>query len=301
MSPINKITQDQKEYHRASNPQDISKRQYSSHDDRFEKLSIFSELNRYKRLLPAAFGCLSTIRLFPNRLSILALQGPLKLIEFNEIERIADFQTIDHVLDIGCGIGIQTAMIAKRCRNIVGIDISEEAIFYANMLSRQCGLEDKITFMRTNLFETEFEHNSFDKAVSFCVLEHIPKYREALSLIRKWLRPGGNLVISVDSLATISDREALERHRLENYVAEYFNQDSLRSALEDAGYIDIMIFPILRSSRATRPFLMKRPKNLFYLVAKQLIEYPALRYSEANTQNIEKGIFLIARATVPPK
>jgi 2-polyprenyl-3-methyl-5-hydroxy-6-metoxy-1,4-benzoquinol methylase len=58
------------------------------------------------------------------------------------IERAVEFfcssiRSGDVVLDIGCGIGIASEVMAKRARRVVGVDISEQNIWYASQTVRE--------------------------------------------------------------------------------------------------------------------------------------------------------------------
>jgi len=72
----------------------------------------------------------------------------------------------DTVLDVACGTGYGTEILAAACKKAVGIDKSKEAITYAKQQRNSDGLE----FIEDDFFE----HNvTADVVVSFETIEHI--------------------------------------------------------------------------------------------------------------------------------
>ena len=67
------------------------------------------------------------------------------------------------VLDVGCGIGGPSRMLADdyNCQ-VTGVDLSHEYIRTAKGLSALVGLQDKTDYIRSNALELPFENGSFD-------------------------------------------------------------------------------------------------------------------------------------------
>ena len=67
------------------------------------------------------------------------------------------------VLDVGCGIGGPSRMLADEFNcQVTGIDLSHEFIRTAKGLSELVGLQDKTNFIQSNALELPFENGSFD-------------------------------------------------------------------------------------------------------------------------------------------
>ncbi len=98
------------------------------------------------------------------------------------------------VLDIACGVGYGTAMLAtsKLITHAMGVDISGAAVRFATQrygnekISFQCS--DALTFSSNNCFEN---------IVSLETIEHVDHPRLFFAHLASMLVPGGRLVASV--------------------------------------------------------------------------------------------------------
>jgi 2-polyprenyl-3-methyl-5-hydroxy-6-metoxy-1,4-benzoquinol methylase len=211
---------------------------------------------------------------------------------------MADLNSNDSILDIGCGTGMQTLLLGKHSKHVLGIDLSNRAIETADALARASMLSSSVRFVQGNVSETNFDKNSFSRIVSFCVLEHIPDWPRVLKKAHEWLVPGGYLVISVDSLATIKDDDVIRKHKRDHSVITYFDNQTLTSGLRDAGFSCIELYSILKSDRAKEYFTRSIVRNSFggLNILRLWIEYARIRKAETETSDKDKGIFLIAKA-----
>ncbi|ABX03769.1 class I SAM-dependent methyltransferase [Herpetosiphon sp.] len=103
-----------------------------------------------------------------------------------------DLQDGDTVLDCGCGYGFYTQMIDKlRDLHVVGFDEAFDRLLVGQEHA------NRATFVRGDGQGMPFANNSFDKILLSEVLEHIPDQQAALHELRRILKPGGILAISV--------------------------------------------------------------------------------------------------------
>lgn len=77
------------------------------------------------------------------------------------------------VLDLGCGRGLNTLLMAKFGAEVVAIDISEESPRIINQLSKELGLSDKVTAYAGDFRELSFAPRSFDFIVGQAFLHHL--------------------------------------------------------------------------------------------------------------------------------
>lgn len=114
-------------------------------------------------------------------------QWPAKLIG------AADISPGDEVLDVGCGTGVLTrelgAVVGEG--NVCGLDFSASMLGVAR---EQCpGVE----FRQGNAMALPYREGSFDAVLSSFMLMFIPDPVQAICEMRRVLRPGGRLVVSV--------------------------------------------------------------------------------------------------------
>lgn len=96
------------------------------------------------------------------------------------------------VLDIACGEGYGSAMLARVSQSVVGVDIDGPTIEHARRAYADSGVE----FEPGDCTEIPYKANSFDVVVSFETIEHIEQHAAFLREMRRVLRPGGLLICS---------------------------------------------------------------------------------------------------------
>lgn len=99
----------------------------------------------------------------------------------------------DIVLDIACGTGFGTDIIAGKTRGkVIGGDIAAEAIDECRKHWKKSNLEFRV-LDGTRL---DFPDQYFNKIVSFETIEHTGQYREMVAEFARVLKPGGQLILS---------------------------------------------------------------------------------------------------------
>lgn len=100
------------------------------------------------------------------------------------------------VIDLGCGSGYGSAELARKAEQVMGVDVSEEAIREA----RERYALPNLQFEVASVDRLPFADGSFQLGVCFEVIEHLENYRDLLAEARRVLAPGGQLVISTPNL-----------------------------------------------------------------------------------------------------
>ncbi len=103
-----------------------------------------------------------------------------------------------NILDLGCGPGLYTEILAKKGHNVTGVDFSANSIDYAKKAAEKKNLD--INYLRENYLKLDLEENNFDLVMmiftDFGVL--LPAEREQLlRIIQKVLKPGGTFIFDV--------------------------------------------------------------------------------------------------------
>jgi len=98
-------------------------------------------------------------------------------------------------LDIGCGEGYNTRLLAERGARITAIDIAETFVAYAQESEREKPLG--IAYQVASAVELPFGDRLFDFATAFMSLMDVPETNRALSEAYRVLKPGGFLQFSM--------------------------------------------------------------------------------------------------------
>lgn len=232
------------------------------------------------------------LRLYPH---IYFSFTPFKIYEFEELLRDVTFSEDDIILDIGCSGGLKTLLLGKKCKKVVGIDISEDGIELAKLQSGYMKGIVNSEFRCVKLEDAGFEDEAFTKVFSICVLEHIANYVEILKESHRILRSGGQMVFSVDALSTIEDEELIAKHRRDHFVAKYFAREELKDLLEAAGFERVEVYPILKSDYAGKLFAKSITRGFGYGFLSSIFYYFLLKSKDRGCTDGDKGIFLVAK------
>ncbi len=235
-------------------------------------------------------------RLYP---SIYFYANPLKIFEYRALVRMAGLSRSHAVLDLGCGGGKQTCCIAREAGRVVGLDPDEPSIAVARKTLEKGECRFPVEFVCGTVENAGLADESFDRIMSFSVIEHIPDCPAVLKACRRKLKPGGKLILSTDNIPACLDPETVARHRQAAGVARYFTAEELKDMLAGLDFADVSVRPILRSRFARKLFLQGMSTNFRFGWSESLAAYAKLRWHEALARRDGEGLFLTASATKP--
>lgn len=155
---------------------------------------------------------------------------------------LVEWKAGDRVLDVGGGLGSFAALLSLRGVSVTLLDVVEENL--AVIERRHPG----VTAVLGDACALPFDDGTFDGAVCMEVLEHIDDDERAVAELRRVVRNGAALVVSVPNaaaplpfverlgLSSVHAEEGPERHHRDGYGA-----DRLRQLLEDGGFaVDVV-------------------------------------------------------------
>jgi SAM-dependent methyltransferase len=144
------------------------------------------------------------------------------------------------VLDVGCGTGANVSVLRSHARRVVGLDFRPEGI--ANARQQHTGA----LFVRGNATRLPFEAGTFDVVTVLDVLEHVDD-EAALDEIRRVLRPGGAIVISVPAMPWLWSYRDVDAGHVRRYQRRRL-MGLLRGSrleLQRLNYYQCILFPLL--------------------------------------------------------
>ena len=104
----------------------------------------------------------------------------------------------EHVLDIGCGAGMDTLVAAQMVGaggTVTGIDMTPAMVAKARRSVAATGLAN-VTIVEGSAEDLPFESASFDVVISNGVIDLIPDKDAVFSEIARVLRPGGRIQLA---------------------------------------------------------------------------------------------------------
>ena len=127
------------------------------------------------------------------------------------------------ILDAGCGSGRNMVELAPR-GEVTGIELSPASAAVAR--SRNVG-----EVVEGSVAELPFEDDSFDFAVCLDVIEHLDDDLQTLRELRRVVRPGGRLLVTVPAYPSLwSSHDVVNHHR------RRYTRTSLLRAARESGW-----------------------------------------------------------------
>ncbi len=115
------------------------------------------------------------------------------------VARRLDLSTVQHVLDVGAGIGHwSTALLAVLPPNatLVGLDPEPRWVKQAQREKEELGVGERCRFVQGVAEQLPFEEKSFDLVSCQTLLIHVPDPVAVIAEMRRVVRPGGLLLLS---------------------------------------------------------------------------------------------------------
>ena len=146
-------------------------------------------------------------------------EGKIQLEHYHRYAVVRDLVAGKRVLDVACGEGYGSSMLAEVAVAVTGVDISSEAVLHAEATY----VKPNLTYLEGSATALPFADASFEVVVSFETIEHLAGQAEMVSELRRVLRPEGILIISSPNRPVYSEEsgEHNEFHVKELDFAEF--------------------------------------------------------------------------------
>lgn len=111
----------------------------------------------------------------------------------------------DRILDMGCGAGRHAFELYRRGADVVAFDLDQDELdgvqkmFAAMRFEGEAPEDATAETVQGDALDLPFPDGTFDKIIASEVLEHIPDDMAAMAELRRVLKPGGQLAVTVPS------------------------------------------------------------------------------------------------------
>ncbi|MBV9390071.1 MAG: methyltransferase domain-containing protein [Chroococcidiopsidaceae cyanobacterium CP_BM_ER_R8_30] len=135
------------------------------------------------------------------------------------------------ILDIGCGAGAFSRLLAQRAARVIAVDLSPKMVEVAQEQSRRY---TNIDFQVADILKWEFGVEEFDAIVSIATFHHLP-LENLLPSLKAALKPSGKLVI-LDLLECESIQDKLSDFIAVplNLILQILRNSHIRHSIEEA-------------------------------------------------------------------
>ena len=154
------------------------------------------------------------------------------------------------VLDVAGGDGYWAGQARRRGARAVALDLATAKLRYGRQLASPPAL------IEGDALHLPFQAASFDRVMSICAIEHFDDGERALDEMARVLAPGGELVMSADSLTLAEHWPNLYRAHCDRYhVKRTYSHQELTSLLAARGLAVLEYRYQFRSRRAQQMYL----------------------------------------------
>ena len=148
----------------------------------------------------------------------------------------------DHILDIGCGGGVNVARMLKRAREgrVCGLDYSEVSVGKTKRVNAAAVRAGRSEIRLGSVSENPWPDNSFDMVTAFETVYFWPDMVHDFGEVRRVLKPGG-LFFICNELNKSEGGEAPGQYWIRTLGINVYGPAEFREYLTEAGFAEISI------------------------------------------------------------
>ena len=154
--------------------------------------------------------------------------------------------TPSRLLDLGCGTGWTSCFFTRMGYEVVGQDISSQAIELAREFAASEEL-DNLSFIAGDYESLDFE-NCFDNAVFFDSLHHSVDERQALESVYRALRPGGVCVTREPGVGHAAAKASLDAIEIYGVTERDMPPTLIAKHAFEIGFRQVNVYPFPNTS-----------------------------------------------------
>lgn len=212
------------------------------------------------------------------------------------------------ILEAGCGTGAQTVYLAKNSPDafFTSVDISIDSLNAARKRIEKLG-NSNVLFKQADIFNLQFEYESFDHIFVCFVLEHLKNPASALTELKKYLKKEGSITVIEGDHGSYychprsSEADLAVKCLID--IQESLNGNSLIGRelyplIKKAGFNNIKVSPRMVYVDSSRPELVEGfTKNTFIAMVEGIKE-KAISMNLIDKKTWKKGIMDLYRSTL---
>lgn len=159
-------------------------------------------------------------------------------------------------LELGCGPGTWTGVLAERADRVTAVDISTEMLGQAR---HAMAFQPNVDFVQSDIARFDGQGRKFDRVISVRVLEYVPEWQSIVEGLGGLLAPGGRAVIITKTPVSVWRGTGRERwfgprtfaRRLTgrtlnpDFWQRYIPIRAMVQAFRTAGLTDISVRPVI--------------------------------------------------------
>jgi SAM-dependent methyltransferase len=219
------------------------------------------------------------------------------------------FEPGTHVLEAGCGVGSQTAILARTNPGTIftAVDVSRASIEEA-LRKMPAGIFPNVRFQVGDIFDLPFANDHFDHLFACFLLEHLREPVRALRSLGRVLKPGGTIsVIEGDHGSAYFHPDSREANLAIKCQVELQAEAGgnamigrqLFPLLALAGYEEVAVTPRQVYADARRPQYVEGFTKKTFTAMIEGVREAALQRGIIDRETFDKGIRDLLRTAEP--
>jgi SAM-dependent methyltransferase len=211
---------------------------------------------------------------------------------------------VSKALELGCGPGTWTGVLADRAERVRAVDLSEAMLAQA---TRALAERSNVELTQSDIARFDPGTETFDRILSVRVVEYVPEWQGVVESFGRWLAPGGRAVVVTKTPISVWRGTGRERwfgprtfaRRLTgrslnaDFWQTYIPVKTMVRAFQTAGLVDIKVRPVIFGL----PIFMRGTKQ--YPIVPPFAEQPFLWASKNAWQWVSAGSQLRRTAALP--
>lgn len=163
---------------------------------------------------------------------------------------------VSSALELGCGPGTWTGLLADRAEKVLAVDLSEAMLEQAAQAHAH---RANVELIHSDIVRFNAGSRKFDRILSVRVLEYVPEWQSVVEGLGRWLAPGGRAVIITKTPVSIWRGTGRERwfgprtmaRRLTgrslnpDFWQRYIPVRAMVAAFKAAGLTDVQVRPVI--------------------------------------------------------